>query len=170
LVLKEILLFIQGVTPMGTEIERKFLVNGDGWNERIEGTLYRQGYLSTDKHRVVRVRLAGDRGFITIKGISEGASRAEFEYEIPGNEADEMLNTLCIHPLLEKVRHKVEYRGLTWEIDEFAGENRGLVVAEVELSDEAQQVELPVWAGREVTGDPRYFNSNLVKNPYSTWK
>ncbi|GAB4338912.1 MAG: CYTH domain-containing protein [Calditrichia bacterium] len=154
---------------MGKEIERKFLVKGDDWKKKGKGTVYRQGYLSTVKERVVRVRTVNDKGFLTIKGINRGATRLEFEYEIPVADAKEMLEKLCLRPLIEKTRYVVEYGGLKWEVDEFAGENEGLILAEVELEDEQQKVELPDWIGEEVTGDPRYFNSNLIKNPYTSW-
>lgn len=154
---------------MGKEIERKFLVKGDDWKKKGKGTVYRQGYLSTVKERVVRVRMVNDKGFLTIKGINRGATRLEFEYEIPVADAKEMLEKLCLRPLIEKTRYVVEYGGLKWEVDEFAGENEGLILAEVELEDEQQKVELPDWIGEEVTGDPRYFNSNLIKNPYTRW-
>jgi len=151
------------------EIERKYLVVGDAWRSRAVGTVFRQGYLSTVKERTVRVRVAGDRGHLTIKGITVGAVRSEFEYEIPRADADQMLDELCERPLIEKTRHEIEAGDLTWEIDEFAGVNEGLVVAEVELEDEAQEIALPEWVGEEVTHDPRYFNSNLIAHPFSEW-
>ena len=153
---------------MSTEIERKFLVIEDSWRTG-EGTRYRQGYLSTDKHRTVRVRLAGDDAWLTIKGISRGATRAEYEYPIPREDAREMLDHLCREPLVEKVRYRVDYGGLTWEVDEFEGANSGLVVAEVELEREDQDFERPPWLGEEVTHDPRYFNASLVERPYTRW-
>jgi len=151
------------------EIERKYLVVGDAWRSLAVGTLFRQGYLSTVKERTVRVRVAGDRGYLTIKGITVGAVRSEFEYEIPRADADQMLDELCEQPLIEKTRHEIEAGDLTWEIDEFAGVNEGLIVAEVELEDEAQEIALPDWSGAEVTNDPRYFNSNLIAHPFSEW-
>ncbi len=154
---------------MAQEIERKFLVSSDAWRELASGTNYRQGYLSTVKERTVRVRTIDDKGYLTIKGITVGATRAEYEYEIPADEANELLDNLCERPLIEKTRYKISHGGLTWEVDEFAGDNQGLIVAEVELTAEDQEVALPDWAGEEVTGDPRYFNSNLIANPYSTW-
>lgn len=155
---------------MGKEIERKFLVEEDGdWRE-AEGIHYRQGYLNTEKERVVRVRTIGDTGYLTIKGISVGATRLEFEYEIPGADAEQMLDELCERPLIEKNRYKVQHGGLTWEVDEFFGENAGLVLAEVELEREGQAFDTPDWVIEDVTGDPRYFNSNLVQNPYTTWQ
>ena len=154
---------------MGEEIERKFLVATEGWRETAEGTRYRQGFLSTDPERTVRVRVAGTRGSITVKGKSVGARRAEFEYEIPVADAERMLDTLCKRPLIEKVRYVLAVGAHTWEIDVFEGDNAGLVVAEIELSYEEEAFEKPDWVGNEVTDDPRYFNSNLVANPYRTW-
>jgi adenylate cyclase len=154
---------------MAREIERKFLIRNDDWRGQGSGKRYRQGYLSTVKERTVRVRMAGDQGYITIKGISVGASRAEYEYEIPASDANEMLDRLCEKPLIEKTRYRIPHAGLVWEIDEFEGDNRGLIVAEVELKDEHQAVDLPGWIGEEVTGDPRYFNSSLVAKPFTTW-
>ena len=153
---------------MGTEIERKFLVRDGEWRN-AKSTAYRQGYLNTDKERTVRVRAAGDRGFITVKGITQGAKRAEYEYEIPLADAEEMLSQLCKRPLVEKRRHEVPYSGLTWEVDEFFGENDGLVVAEIELESEDQAFEKPPWVGEEVTGDPHYYNANLAERPFSKW-
>ena len=155
---------------MAKEIERKFLVRDDTWRGQDGGKRYRQGYLSIVKERTVRVRTTADKGFITIKGISVGATRSEYEYEIPLADAIEMLDRLCKRPLIEKTRYRVPNGGLVWEIDEFEGENRGLIIAEVELKDETQSIELPGWIGQEVTGDPRYFNANLVANPFSQWK
>ena len=154
---------------MGTEIERKFLVADGGWRAGAEGTAYRQGYLSTEADRNVRVRIKGDRGYLTVKGRSVGISRLEFEYEIPVGDARRMLDDLCLTPLIEKTRFRVEHRGMTWEIDEFVGENAGLVLAEIELEREDQAIELPPWIGREVSDDPRYLNANLVARPFSRW-
>ena len=154
---------------MGKEIERKFLVRGDSWRAGAHGKRYRQGYLSTVKERTVRVRVAGDQGYITIKGITVGAARAEYEYEIPLADANQMLDTLCERPIVEKTRYRIPQDDIVWEIDEFAGDNRGLIVAEVELKDEHQNYPKPDWLGEEVTGDPRYFNANLVAKPFTTW-
>jgi CYTH domain-containing protein len=154
---------------MGKEIERKFLVTGKSWRDNAEGVFYRQGYLSTEKERTVRVRTMGEKGFLTVKGISVGATRNEFEYAIPANEANQMLDELCLKPLIEKKRYKIPMGNLTWEIDEFHGENEGLILAEVELEGEHQKIDIPSWIGEEVTGDPRYFNSNLIAHPYSKW-
>jgi CYTH domain-containing protein len=154
---------------MPQEIERKFLVRDDSWRVPGSGTLYRQGYLSTVPERSVRVRLIRDRGYLTVKGASSGAVRAEYEYEIPGEEAREMLDNLCERPLIEKTRYCVEYQGLTWEVDEFAGSNAGLIIAEVELDEADQAVPWPDWVGKEVTADRRYYNAILIAEPYSEW-
>ena len=154
---------------MAKEIERKYLVKGDKWRELAKGVMYRQGYLSTVKERTVRVRTIDDNGFLTVKGITIGATRMEFEYEISVEDANQMLDELCERPLIEKSRYKIDYAGLTWEVDEFFGDNKGLIVVEVELTDESQTIELPEWVGEEVSNDPRYFNSNLIKHPYCKW-
>lgn len=154
---------------MAIEIERKFLVTGDAWKRAAVGVLYRQGYLSTDKARTVRVRIAGERAFITIKGMAIGIARPEFEYEIPPDDAAAMLDGLCLKPLIEKRRYTLECKGMRWEVDEFLGENLGLVVAEVELDSADQAIELPEWIGLEVTDDARYFNSSLIAHPFSQW-
>ena len=155
---------------MGVEIERKFLVVGDAWRTLGESTLLRQGYLSVDATRTVRVRIDGEHAFLTIKGKSVGASRGEWEYPIPVLDAAELLDGLCQQPLVEKVRHRIASGPHTWEVDEFLGANAGLVVAEIELGSEDETFEKPDWLGREVTGDTRYFNSQLISHPYSQWK
>ena len=154
---------------MGKEIERKFLVKNESWKATAKGKRYRQGYLSTVKERTVRVRTAGDKGYMTVKGITQGSSRAEYEYEIPFADANEMIDTLCERPIIEKTRYRLPQDDIVWEIDEFEGDNCGLIVAEVELKDEHQSVTMPDWIGQEVTDDPRYFNANLVKKPFGTW-
>jgi len=154
---------------MGKETERKFLVQGDVWRSLVKGTAYRQGYLNSAKERTVRVRTIADKGYLTVKGITTGATRAEYEYEIPAAEADAMLTALCEKPLIEKNRYKIQAGSHVWDIDEFFGENQGLVVAEVELTSEDQAFQKPEWIGGEVTGDPRYFNSNLIKHPFTRW-
>ena len=155
---------------MALEIELKFLVKNNAWKEQIKGVLYRQGYLNTNKSRTVRVRTINNKAFLTIKGISIGATRKEFEYEIPFDEGKIMLNELCEKPLIEKYRYKIEAgNNLIWEIDEFLGENKGLIVAEIELEFEAQQFKKPDWLGEEVTGDIKYYNSQLSKQSYRTW-
>ena len=154
---------------MAEEIERKFLVRSDAWRRAATGTVFRQGYLSTVKERTVRVRVAGDRGLLTIKGITVGATRTEFEYPIPAADAEQMLDELCEQPVIEKSRYLVEHDGLTWEVDEFAGVNAGLIVAEVELASADREIDLPDWVGEEVTDDARYYNANLIAKPYSEW-
>ena len=155
---------------MGKEIERKFLLKSDAWRALATGTAYRQGYLNSAKERTVRIRTVGDKAFLTIKGISVGVTRAEYEYPIPFDDCNAMLDNLAEKPLIEKKRYKIAAGGFIWEIDEFFGENQGLIVAEVELASEDQVFEKPAWIGDEVSGDPRYFNSNLIKHPYSRWK
>jgi adenylate cyclase len=154
---------------MGIEIERKFLVKGEDWKKQGDGQRYQQGYLSSHPDRTVRVRTVGNSGYLTIKGRTTGASRAEYEYPIPYPDAQEMLEQLCEKPIIEKLRYRIDYKGLLWEIDEFQGENRGLVVAEVELTDAQQMVVLPDWIDREVTAEARYYNANLVNHPFSQW-
>ncbi len=154
---------------MPLEIEHKFLVVSDAWRAQATGRRYRQGYLSVDPERSVRVRQVDEQGWLTIKGVTRGAARAEYEYEIPVNDAEEILDSLCMHPLIEKIRYLVQYHGMTWEIDVFSGENAGLVIAEVELESESQAFDLPDWIGEEVTGDPRYYNASLVNHPFSRW-
>ena len=156
---------------MGLEIERKFLVRDMSVLAAVPGVAFRQGYLSTEPDRSVRVRRTGELAFVTIKGISgpSGASRAEFEYPIPAEDADTMLDELALRPLIEKTRYRVEAGRRIWETDVFAVANEGLVVAEVELSSEDASVVVPAWAGAEVTGEPRYYNANLVAHPYRDW-
>lgn len=154
---------------MGTEIERKFLVVDKRWKTGTRGVHFRQAYLCLDPARTVRVRIAGQNACLTIKGASQGASRSEFEYAIPVQDACQLLDQLCHRPQIEKIRYRVEYAGLVWEIDEFLGDNAGLVMAEVELDDPGQAIELPDWVEREVTGDPRYYNAWLSQHPFSGW-
>ncbi|MGZ8513847.1 MAG: CYTH domain-containing protein [Candidatus Limnocylindrales bacterium] len=153
---------------MGIEIERKFLVRDRSVIDGLTGIAYRQGYLSLDPARTVRVRRAGDHGYLTIKGRSTGPSRAEFEYEIPIDDVESLL-ALCEGPLIEKTRHRIGHAGRTWEVDVFHGANDGLVVAEVELASIDAPVHVPDWVGEEVTSDARYFNASLVRRPYGTW-
>ena len=153
---------------MGMEIERKFLLSNDDWRTLGVPIHYAQGYLVADGERTVRVRIAGTEGFLTIKGKSKGFSRKEFEYKVPVDAALEMLG-LCNFPTIEKYRTKIGYEGKIWEIDEFEGENKGLIVAEIELNSEDETFAVPPWIGQEVTGDGRYFNSCLVKYPFKNW-
>jgi CYTH domain-containing protein len=154
---------------MGTEIERKFLVRSDAWRKGPPGVFCRQGYLLARDDCTVRVRVAGDRGYLTIKGPPEGLSRPEFEYPVPVADANELLDRFCPLLRVDKRRYLREHAGHTWEIDEFLGANAGLVVAEVELEQAAEPVALPDWVGTEVSADPRYQNSNLAQRPYREW-
>jgi adenylate cyclase len=154
---------------MGREIERKFLVRGDGWRPGARTVFYRQGYLLAEAGRTIRVRVQGDQAFLTIKGRTETIARLEYEYPIPVADAHEMLERLCRQPFVEKYRSTIEHAGMTWEVDEFLGENQGLIVAEVELESEDQVVERPEWVGEEVTHDPRYLNANLATYPFARW-
>jgi adenylate cyclase len=154
---------------VGVEIERKFLLKGEAWRTLAQPVLLRQGYLSTDPARTVRVRIEGTAGTLTIKGKNSGATRGEWEYPVPVLDATELLDTLCQRPLVEKYRRRIEYQGHTWEVDEFLGENAGLAVAEIELASEDEAFDKPDWIGEEVTGDARYYNSSLIRTPYSTW-
>ena len=153
---------------MAIEIERKFLVTNEDWKTGTPA-LYRQGYLNRDKHRTVRIRIAGDKAMINVKSLTVGMRRAEYEYSIPVSDAKEMLN-LCEGPLIEKKRWLIEVGKNSWEIDEFMGDNQGLVVAEIELDDESQNFEMPSWAGIEVTDDERYYNSSLSMTPFKDWR
>ncbi|NLE67293.1 MAG: CYTH domain-containing protein [Lentisphaerae bacterium] len=154
---------------MPKEIERKFLLASGEWRAKARGFFCRQGYLAVNGRCAARVRIARGRAYLTIKGNRSGISRDEYEYRVPVGHANEMLERLCEQPIIEKTRHLVREGGVLWEIDEFSGENRGLVVAEVELRDEAQAVALPPWIGREVTADPKYLNASLVRRPYRLW-
>lgn len=154
---------------MALEIERKFLIKDDSWRAGSRGLRYVQGYISSRPERTVRVRLVGERGFLTVKGKTRGTARSEFEYEIPAVDAEQMLFELCEKPLIEKTRYEIEHGGMTWEVDEFLGENEGLIIAELELEREDQAIGKPDWVGQEVTGDPKYFNSSLVKAPFRSW-
>lgn len=139
------------------------------WRALAEGTVYRQGYLSSIKERTVRIRTINDKAFLTIKGVTVSATRTEYEYEIPYADCCAMLDELAERPIIEKKRYKIPVGDVVWEIDEFMGVNAGLIVAEVELKSEEQQFDKPEWIGEEVSGDPRYFNSNLVAHPFTEW-
>lgn len=155
---------------MAVEIERKFLLKNDSWRDSvIRSHVLKQGYLASSPLPTVRVRTSDDKAFLTIKGRTEGISRVEFEYEIPSDEAIEMLKLSAQAPI-EKTRYIVQANGHTWEIDVFEGSNAGLVLAEVELDSEDEKIELPDWIDIEVTSDPRYYNSALSKAPFSTWE
>lgn len=156
---------------MPEEIERKYLVNLEKWKQadKPAGEHYRQGYLVTEPNKTIRVRVTDTKGFLTIKGISVGATRAEYEYEIPVTEAKELLDKFAVSEL-SKTRYKITFNSKVWEVDEFLGANEGLFVAEIELTSEAEKVELPEWVAEEVTADARYYNSNLTINPYKSWQ
>ncbi len=155
---------------MFIEIERKFLVNRAKWAmlEKPAGSYYRQGYLTDDDHKTIRVRVAPLAGFLTIKGVSSGISRSEFEYEIPREEAIHLLDNFSQSEIV-KTRYNIWFEGKLWEVDVFAGDNDGLIVAEIELQNEVEGFVLPEWVNEEVTEDTRYYNSSLSKNPYSKW-
>ncbi|MCG2583087.1 CYTH domain-containing protein [Massilia sp. TS11] len=153
---------------MGVEIERKFLVRGAAWRQLGQPVRMVQGYLSSHKGRVVRVRIEGDQARLTIKGASHGATRGEWEYPIPVAEAEELL-AICEQPLIDKTRTRIAQGRHVWEVDEFFGANAGLVVAEIELASEDEAFDKPDWVGTEVTGEARYANASLIHHPYSTW-
>jgi len=155
---------------MGTEIERKFLVKSESWRGRVESSVdIIQGYVANNANATVRVRVKGERAFLTIKGAGNGIRRSEFEYPIPVEDARAMLRELAVSPAVEKVRHRVREGDHVWDLDVFAGENAGLVMAEVELASEDEVFALPDWAGEEVSGDPRYYNVNLARHPFRHW-
>ena len=154
---------------MPHEIERKFLVVSDSWRGRSEGVIYRQGYLSIAPERTVRVRVAGEVAYLTIKGLTTNNSRLEFEYSIPLADSEQML-AFCQGPLIEKKRFEIPHAGKIWQVDEFLGDNYGLIVAEIELTTNAERIDKPDWIGCEVSGDPRYYNSSLAVAPFSKWK
>lgn len=156
---------------MAKEIERKYLVDHKKWQqvEKPQGDLYRQGYLVTDPNKTVRVRLSQSKAFLTIKGISIGATRSEYEYEIPIEDAKELLESFSISEL-SKIRFKIMHEHKVWEVDEFLGDNIGLIVAEIELKSEDEEFDLPDWLTMEVTGDEKYYNSCLTTEPYKNWK
>ncbi|MBU8848791.1 MAG: CYTH domain-containing protein [Desulfobacterales bacterium] len=154
---------------MAIETERKFLLRYLPSSLLVNSTLIRQGYMTNKKDKVIRVRLTGDSAFLTVKGATRNASRKEYEYPIPQQDAKEMLQLFCKKPLIEKTRYQIEFKGFEWVIDQFSGDNQGLVVAEIELDSIDQPFEKPDWIGKEVTHDLRYFNSNLIETPYSTW-
>jgi len=155
---------------MPLEIEHKFLVKSNDYRVGAQAKVIRQGFLNLDKNRLVRVRLSGDKAYITVKGPDKGNRRLEFEYPVPPDEAVIMLDELCQKPLIEKTRYYASFQGFTWEVDEFTGDNEGLVVAEIELEYEGQEFPRPGWLGREVSGENRYYNASLVNYPYKSWK
>ena len=156
---------------MGVEIERKYLIKKDKWNASLakDGVQYRQGYILTDPSKTIRVRLAGEQGYLTIKGLTVGATRPEFEYEIPKQDAIALLDNFC-PATINKVRYKIQFDSHLWEIDEFSGDNAGLIVAEIELASEDESFTLPDWIDKEVTAEDKYYNSNLSIHPYKDWQ
>ncbi|HUH41919.1 MAG TPA: CYTH domain-containing protein [Sulfurimonas sp.] len=154
---------------MGLEIERKFLIDIDKVGNLENGYAIKQGYIQTKDKTVVRVRVKDKEAFLTIKGKNIGATRLEYEYIIPLNDANEMLEKLCAKPIIDKTRYLVKHKNHTWEIDIFHKENDGLIVAEVELKSEDETLELPEWTVKEVTDESKYYNSSLLKNPFSKW-
>ncbi|MBK5939173.1 CYTH domain-containing protein [Halochromatium roseum] len=155
---------------MAMEIERKFLVCNDDWREQVlSETHLMQGYLASTAALTVRVRLDGGQGRLTIKGATRGISRSEYEYPIPAEDAQAMLNELAETAIIDKVRHRVRCGEHVWEVDWFAGDNAGLVLAEIELAAENESFERPAWLGAEVSDDPRYYNANLARHPFKDW-
>ncbi len=155
---------------MGVEIERKFLVKNDAWRTVVEAEFpITQGYLASDARITVRVRVKGDSAYLTIKGPTSGFGRSEYEYPIPLEDAQSMLRELAVSALVEKTRYRVRCGAHVWDLDVFAGENAGLVMAEIELEGEDEAFEQPDWAGQEVTGDTRYYNASLARHPFTRW-
>ena len=156
---------------MPAEIERKFLIKNDDWRKLVSReTRIAQGYLANTERGSIRVRIAGEAAYLNLKSMTLGVSRTEFEYPIPVDDADYILKNLCMQPVIEKTRYYIEQDPHLWEIDVFAGENAGLVVAEIELSDVNETFHKPDWLGEEVSDDPRYYNVRLVENPFSQWE
>lgn len=155
---------------MGWEIERKFLVKKDLWNslKKGEGRFLKQGYILNDPQKTIRVRVDGDKGFLTIKGITTGSTRAEYEYQIPKVEAQELLKNFCSNTI-SKIRYYINHEDKLWEVDDFLEENEGLIVAEIELESEEEHFSIPDWVSEEVTSEPKYYNSNLSLKPFKSW-
>jgi len=155
---------------MGIEIEHKFTLKNEQWRDHVSRSeRLVQGYLAGNERASIRVRITGDKANLNIKSATLGTFRQEYEYEIPLADGEKILNDLCEKPVIDKVRHYVQHAGKTWEIDEFSGENTGLIVAEVELESENEQFDIPEWADQDVSDDPRYYNVSLVKHPYKNW-
>lgn len=155
---------------MALEIERKFLVINDDWRAAVrESQTFRQGYLNNETRCSIRVRTAADQAWLNVKSVTIGAQRQEFEYEIPFADGNAMLDTLALRPFIEKQRHFIDIGGHTWEVDEFRGDNQGLIVAEIELNDPDEAFDKPSWLGPEVTHDVRYYNTNLCRHPFKDW-
>lgn len=155
---------------MGIEIERKYLINYEKWQKvkKPLGQAFRQGYILTDPTKTIRVRLTETSGYLTIKGLSMGATRPEYEYDIPISDAEELLDNFSISEL-SKIRYKIAFENKVWEVDEFLGDNTGLIIAEIELKSEDEHFKCPDWIDKEVTGDEKYYNSNLTITPYNNW-
>ena len=154
---------------MAKEIERKFLIDISGVKSIGSGSRIKQGYISTTDNTAVRIRVSGAVAYLTLKGENQGATRPEFEYEIPIEDANEIIKELCSGPVIDKTRYLVEYGSHTWEIDVFHGDNDGLIVAEVEIESETEEVDLPKWVINEVTGEVKYYNTSLLDNPFNKW-
>jgi len=154
---------------MKTEIERKFLVLNEDYKEKAEVVSIQQGFLCADSTGVVRIRIEGMKATITIKGQTTGLERTEFEYEIPLNDAEFLLENNCIRPTIKKKRYKTVYEGFLWEIDKFMDENEGLVIAEIELPETHTTFKIPEWVGEEVTNNPKYYNASLATKPFKSW-
>lgn len=156
---------------MALEIERKFLVDKSKWSniEKNNKTFIKQGYILTDPNKIIRIRQTSSKSFITIKGLNVGATRHEYEYEIPSEDAEELIDKFSVTSI-SKIRYIINLKNKKWEVDEFLGENEGLIIAEIELRDEDEEFELPDWVGAEVTWDEKYYNSNLSENPFRKWK
>ena len=154
---------------MAKEIERKFLIDISSVESIGSGSRIKQGYISTTDNTAVRIRVSGAVAYLTLKGENQGATRPEFEYEIPIEDANEIIKELCSGPVIDKTRYLVEYGSHTWEIDVFHGDNDGLIVAEVELESETEEVDLPKWVINEVTGEVKYYNTSLLDNPFNKW-
>lgn len=154
---------------MPLEIERKYLLKNDSWKGLAVGIFYKQGYLFDSNGKSVRIRIAGDTAFLTIKASKTGIVRDEYEYEIPMEDALDLLDNHCNDKVVEKTRYNITYKDKVWEVDEFHKDNQGLVVAEIELSDASENIEKPDWVGMEVSNDQKYFNSSLIDNPFCNW-
>jgi adenylate cyclase len=154
---------------MAIEIERKFLVKEPSFHLAIKSLRIRQGYIVNNQNQVIRVREKGDEYFLTIKGNNIGISQLEYDFPISKNDAEDLLKHFCKTSMIDKTRHYVEHEGYTWEVDEFHGDNEGLIVAEIELDSEHEQFEIPDWVGDEVTSDERYYNMNLATDPFKDW-
>ena len=156
---------------MAIEIEHKFLLASDAWREQVShSVIYKQGYLSSQPTSSIRVRISDNQAWLNIKSATIGTQRHEYEYEIPLTDAQEILDNLCLKPVIEKTRHFVMHNNHLWEIDEFDGENAGLIVAEIELDSADETFAKPDWIGADVTQDMRYYNNNLAREPYSQWR